>query len=161
MKKILVLMSVLFVCVGCDQGTKITARHVLKGQAPVSWLGDMFRLHYIENTGAFLGFGDQFSPHLRLVLFVGFVSLLLTGLLIYLLCSRRLRLTALVAGGLILGGGVSNLIDRILNRGAVVDFMNVGIGPLRTGIFNMADLAVMAGVILFVFYANQAIKTRE
>ena len=46
-------------------------------------------------------------------------------------------------------GGGSNLVDRALH-GAVVDFLNVGIGPLRTGIFNVADMAIMLGAALLV-----------
>lgn len=151
MKRFAVLMIVLSVCVGCDQGTKYTARHFLEGQPPVSHLGDLFRWHYVENTGVFLGLGGQLPAHWRLTLFVGFVSLVLFGLFFFLLSSRTLSIGALSSGALILGGGLSNLIDRLLNQGAVVDFMNIGIGPLRTGIFNVADLVVMAGVILFVF----------
>jgi signal peptidase II len=45
---------------------------------------------------------------------------------------------------------LGNLIDRLLNGGQVVDFVNVGVGDLRTGIFNLADVAIMigAGVLL-------------
>jgi signal peptidase II len=45
-------------------------------------------------------------------------------------------------------GGVSNLADRVARGGRVVDFLNVGVGPLRTGIFNVADMAIMLGVAL-------------
>ena len=48
-------------------------------------------------------------------------------------------------------GGVSNFIDRASNNGAVVDFLNIGIGPIRTGIFNIADVAIMFGFALFIF----------
>ena len=46
---------------------------------------------------------------------------------------------------------MSNLIDRLRYGGYVVDFLNVGIGSLRTGIFNVADMAIMAGVIIWAF----------
>ena len=57
----------------------------------------------------------------------------------------------LVVMGLILavGGGMGNLIDRIAH-GAVVDFVSLGIGPLRTGIFNLADVAITIGLLLFL-----------
>ena len=45
------------------------------------------------------------------------------------------------------------MIDRILHKGTVVDFLNVGIGPLRTGIFNIADVAIMGGAIILFFSA--------
>jgi signal peptidase II len=50
---------------------------------------------------------------------------------------------------LILAAGLSNLLDRFI-RGRVIDFLNLGIGTLRTGIFNMADLALFVGVALAV-----------
>jgi signal peptidase II len=43
------------------------------------------------------------------------------------------------------GGGLGNLIDRVFNAGAVTDFVVVGVGPLRTGVFNWADVLIMAG----------------
>jgi signal peptidase II len=54
------------------------------------------------------------------------------------------------AFSLFIAGGASNWFDR-LSEGRVVDFMNVGIGWLRTGVFNVADVAIMLGVALFVF----------
>ena len=50
---------------------------------------------------------------------------------------------------LFMAGALSNLIDRIA-VGSVIDFMNVGIGPLRTGIFNVADVAIMLGIALVI-----------
>jgi hypothetical protein len=60
--------------------------------------------------------------------------------------------------GLVLfaAGGFSNWIDRVL-QGRVIDFLNVGIGPLRTGVFNVADMAIMLGVGLL---AVDAIRWR-
>jgi signal peptidase II len=45
-------------CIGCDQTAKMTARHYLVVSPPLSYWGDFFRLQYVENTGAFLGFGS-------------------------------------------------------------------------------------------------------
>ena len=150
-KKIFVLLTVLAVSVGCDQATKYWARILLGGHETISCLGGLFRLQYIENTGAFLGLGGHLPGHFRFALLIGFVSFFLLGLMVYLLASRKLTPFSLAPGALILGGGLSNLIDRLLNQGSVVDFMHIGIGPLRTGVFNVADLAAMAGVVLFAF----------
>jgi signal peptidase II len=51
---------------------------------------------------------------------------------------------------LFVAGGLSNWIDRV-TQGRVVDFLNVGVGPIRTGVFNIADLAIMAGAVAFVW----------
>jgi signal peptidase II len=58
-----------------------------------------------------------------------------------------------LAVSLVFAGGVGNLIDRIIHNGFVVDFINIGIGPIRTGIFNVADVAVMGGSILLCLAA--------
>jgi signal peptidase II len=60
---------------------------------------------------------------------------------------------ALVGLSLFVAGGASNLADRVA-RGSVIDFLNVGLGPLRTGIFNVADMAVLLG--LFILAIAQA-----
>ena len=64
------------------------------------------------------------------------------------------------AWALLIGGGISNLADRALRAGAVVDFLNVGLGPLRTGIFNVADVGITAGTILLIAGAWLARRTR-
>ena len=50
-----------------------------------------------------------------------------------------------------IGGGVGNWIDRVLHAGVVTDFVRIGLGPLRTGIFNVADVAVMAGAGILIW----------
>jgi signal peptidase II len=70
--------------------------------------------------------------------------------------ARRLRGRPALAGlGLIAGGSMSNLADRLVG-GHVIDFLYVGIGPLHTGIFNVADAAILAGGILVVAFGRQA-----
>jgi signal peptidase II len=67
--------------------------------------------------------------------------------------ERALSWKSPVFGAVLLAaGGIGNLIDRILRDGAVIDFMNLGIGPVRTGIFNVADVQIMAAVAIFVFF---------
>jgi signal peptidase II len=51
---------------------------------------------------------------------------------------------------LVAGGGISNLIDRLFYDGRVTDFLNIGIGSFRTGIFNLADMAILAGALLLI-----------
>lgn len=58
-----------------------------------------------------------------------------------------------VAIALVIGGRLSNLIDRLLHDGLVVDFLQVGVGPLHTGIFNRADVAIMDSLALLAALA--------
>ena len=52
----------------------------------------------------------------------------------------------------VIAGGLGNLLDRLFNGFRVIDFMNFGIGNLRTGILNVADLSITFGVIIFIIY---------
>jgi signal peptidase II len=110
----------------------------------------MFRLHYAENTGAFLSLGASLPQPWRHLVFTVLVGLFLLALLAYLLCSRSLSGFQRVSLSFVCGGGLSNLIDRVVHEGRVVDFLNLGIGSLRTGIFNVADMAITTGAILLV-----------
>ena len=54
---------------------------------------------------------------------------------------------------LVASGGLGNLLDRLLNKGAAIDFLNIGIGSIRTGIFNVADVLIIGGAILFMLFS--------
>jgi signal peptidase II len=151
MKKLPALFIVLFICILFDQITKYTAKYYLEGQGVYSFIGDTFRLGYSENTGAFLGLGSSLPENIRTFLFSGLVALFLLAFLVYIIKSSSINKTGVIAGALIISGGLSNLIDRLVNNGAVIDFMNLGIGSLRTGIFNVADMAIMLGAFLLLF----------
>lgn len=146
-KRTSVLLGVLGVSVGCDQATKHLATASLAGHQQQSFLGDVFRLTYAMNDGAFLSLGANLPNGARFwVLTVG-VGLLLLGLLAYATFGKRLNAVQVAGYALIAGGGLSNWFDRARNGGAVVDFMNMGLGQqLRTGIFNVADLAILVGI---------------
>jgi signal peptidase II len=78
------------------------------------------------------------------------ITLVGSGLiLVFLLTQRELGVGKSAIVGLILGGAVGNLIDRIAT-GEVVDFLDVGIGSTRWPVFNIADSAVVVGVVLYV-----------
>jgi signal peptidase II len=65
----------------------------------------------------------------------------------YTLFSKSATSLDILAYSLLLAGGVGNLVDRVM-CGYVVDFMNIVIGSLRTGIFNVADTAISAGAFM-------------
>lgn len=133
--------------VGLDQATKALARAQLAARPPVALLGGVVRLAYSENAGAFMGLGSALPPQWRTLFFSIFSALLLVGTTAYVLTARDLTPTGVVAASLLVAGGLGNLIDRIAHRGRVTDFLNVGIGPVRTGVFNVADLAIVLGVV--------------
>lgn len=150
-KRTLIILCVLLVCVGCDQVTKTVAKQRLPKSGVIRLLNDTLRLQYTENPGAFLSFGANISEKERYWVFTLSAGFFLSGMLIYLFMTRNLNQNQTIALSLVLGGGLGNLIDRIFNEGRVVDFMNIGIGSLRTGVFNVADIAITLGIIWFLF----------
>ena len=140
----------LFSCVGCDQLTKNIARHSLANSEPIVFLNNFIRLQYIENPGAFLSLGAGSSENIRFWIFTLLTGIFLAGMLVYLLLSQIHSSVKIISLSLVAGGGIGNLIDRVLNEGRVIDFMNMGIGSLRTGIFNVADVALSVGVAWFL-----------
>jgi signal peptidase II len=131
---------------GCDRVTKQYAITALAGRPAYSYLGDTVRLDYHENPGGFLSAGSGWTPRTRAAVFQLANGAFLFGALVM---AIRYKWSRLAAVGLVLfiAGGLSNLIDRVA-IGTVIDFMNVGIGSWRTGIFNVADVAIMAGAAL-------------
>ncbi len=131
-----------------DQILKEIAIAFLKPLPQQSFLGDIFRLEYAENKGAFLSLGSELSSESRFWI-LGVIVLVFLSLYSYQLLKGSPHFLVLWGISLIMGGGVSNLWDRFFRRdGSVIDFMNVGIGSLRTGIFNIADMAIVVGVSL-------------
>ena len=139
----IVLLTAIVATIGCDRVTKHVAATTLSQAQPRSFLADTFRLEYVENTGAFLGVGADWPVAVRTMVFgIGNAALLVALAVV----ARRGRWPTRAALGvsLVVAGGASNLVDRVA-YGMVIDFMNVGIGSLRTGIFNVADTAIMLG----------------
>jgi signal peptidase II len=138
-------------CVGCDQTTKLAARSLLPANEVISLLGDTVRLQLANNYGAFLSLGEGLSQQSRAWLLSVGVGCVLLAVLWYALTARGRHLSWVLALALMLGGGASNLLDRLRYGGYVVDFINLGVGPVRTGIFNVADVAIMVGVVLLLY----------
>lgn len=139
-------------CVVFDQLTKQVAVERLRGEPDILLLGGMIRIVYAENPGAFLGLGGTLGESTRFWAFVVVVGLILAAAVVYLARNAaRLPLTQVWGIALLIAGGGSNWYDRLTNDGRVVDFMILSAGPLQTGVFNVADLAIVAGVITMVF----------
>jgi signal peptidase II len=154
--RLVIVATLLLGCVGCDQVTKDLARVHLSNAPTASFLHDTVRLTYAENPGAFLSLGASLSKPARRAIFQGGVGLVVLGLLGAALFRRGLRRPQVVALTLLAASGLGNLIDRVLHDGAVTDFLNIGIGPLRTGIFNVADIAGVLGVVVLLVFRGTA-----
>ncbi len=146
-----------------DQGTKGLAIQLLVPGRPLvvlalPGLGNVCLLMLVWNTGAFLSMGSGLGGLFYGVLMIGVPVVALVGMLIFVTRPvwkvakvNSLPLSLRAALALFLAGGTGNLIDRI-KAGKVIDFLNFGIGPLRTGIMNVADLYIAAGLVFLVVY---------
>ncbi|MDH0647785.1 signal peptidase II [Pseudomonas sp. GD03858] len=100
------------------------------------------------NPGAFLSLGAGLAPGLKQLIFVVAVGVVCCWAVVWAL--RHWQRTPVRAGAayFIAMGGLSNLIDRVLRDGHVVDYLVLNLGPLHTGVFNLADIAIMAGALI-------------
>jgi len=139
--------------IGSDQLTKLYAIanwQSTGGPNYTSYAGDLFRLNYAENSGAFLSMMGESSPGLRFWVLTVANALVLVGLGLFILLRKSIDRSSWTALAFITTGGLANLIDRVRLDGIVLDFMNLGWGSVRTGIFNIADIAISAGFLMML-----------
>ena len=138
-----------------DQLTKHLVVANLAGRPPVDLVGSFVQLRYTTNSGG------AFSLFTGAPLFFGIMAMVIVGGIVY--ASRRAQpLPMLLALGLILGGALGNLADRLfrgegLLRGEVVDFVKVGIWP----VFNLADSCIVVGGLLLAILLGRAERDQD
>ncbi|MEU6417234.1 MULTISPECIES: signal peptidase II [Streptomyces] len=143
-RRIAVLFSVAAFAYALDLISKLIVVAKLENHAPVRILGDWLRLEAIRNAGAAFSFGEAYTVIFTVI--AAAVIVVITRL------ARKLySLPWAIALGLLLGGALGNLTDRIFRapgvfEGAVVDF----IAPKHFAVFNLADSAIVCGGILIV-----------
>ncbi len=141
----IVRMSLLFILtVALDQGSKWFVRQQMTLGESIAVLKECFRITYIENPG--IAFGIRVGNN---TLFTILSILASAGVLIYLVLHREEKPGIQYGLVLILGGAFGNLIDRLIFR-QVADFIDLGIGHLRWWVFNVADSAVVIGMIVLM-----------
>lgn len=143
-RRIAVLFTVAVVAYLLDLGSKLLVVAKLEHQAPIQVLGDWFELRVIRNAGAAFGIGEAFT--------VIFTVIAASVIVVIARLARKLySLPWAIALGLLLGGALGNLTDRVFRapgvmEGAVVDFL----APKNFAVFNLADSAIVCGGILIV-----------
>ncbi|MGV9285908.1 signal peptidase II [Streptomyces sp. NPDC003719] len=143
-RRIAVLFAVAAFAYLLDLGSKMLVVARLEHHEPIEVLGDWLRLSAIRNAGAAFGMGEAFT--------VIFTVIAATVIVVIARLARKLySVPWAIALGLLLGGALGNLTDRIFRspgvfEGAVVDF----IAPKHFAVFNLADSAIVCGGILIV-----------
>jgi signal peptidase II len=138
--------------IGFDQWTKVLAREHLKPllrlrppHDSMNVVSGCFKLHYSENTGVAFGIGQDLPGGKYLLTLIALFALLIVGYYLVKSGPRQTRLH--LALGLVGGGAVGNLIDRIA-FGRVTDFIVWYVGTHEWPAFNIADAALVVGVAL-------------
>ena len=144
-RTLLPFLAVLVATAGCDHVAKQVAVASLDVPRQFSLAGAVLHLELTTNVGAFLNLGEGLPEWARSLVFLVLVPVVVAWLCARLLAGSHVPRGVVLGLGLLAGGGLSNWVDRLLNGGAVTDFMVLSLGPLHTGIFNVADVAVMAG----------------
>lgn len=142
---ILIAVSILL-----DQLSKFLIRQNVDQYSEIKLIGDYFILTNVENSGAFLGMGSDFSPFIKTIFLLILPIIVLICIMIYVYRDKQIDKISLIGFCLIIGGGIANIYDRIL-YGSVTDFLFIDLGGIfKTGIFNIADLSVTTGMILIL-----------
>ncbi|MFE4694593.1 signal peptidase II [Streptomyces sp. NPDC056749] len=143
-KKVLVLLVVAVLAYLLDLISKMIVVAKLEHEEPIEIFGDWLKFDAIRNAGAAFGIGEAFT-----VIFTAIAAVVI--IVIVRLARKLYSLPWAIALGLLLGGALGNLTDRIFRapgvfKGAVVDF----IAPAHFAVFNLADSAIVCGGILIV-----------
>jgi signal peptidase II len=143
-RKILSLI-ILLITISTDQYTKLLARRILEPSSEISFFYNSISFSLIKNHGGFLGIVSRLPENIQFFLLNICVSALLLCCLAYLFVYKNSTTRYDIFLAAIVGGGASNLLDRLLHNGGVTDFLSIGVGNLRTGIFNLADVYILIG----------------
>ncbi|MBU0954098.1 MAG: signal peptidase II [Spirochaetes bacterium] len=142
-----------------DRLSKFLAALYLPGRPPIRFPGDLMVIQYAENTGAFLSMGTNWPPVLKYTVLLILPIIICVGVLLYAAFREQDKIKAILMA-CFAAGGLGNLIDRLFNNFSVVDFLNFGIGPLRTGILNIADLSITFAAVIYIIYEFRSNKKK-
>lgn len=135
--------------IAADQASKIIVRQTMFDTERIEVIDNYLVLHRLENEGAFLGMGNDLSPGVRLMALTILPLAIIVLAFVYLLRTKKTTRLAQTGLALLIGGGVGNLFDRMV-YGSVTDFFFMDFGVFHTGIFNVGDMAIMAGVAMML-----------
>ena len=149
-KRNISITIIIAVSILLDQFSKFLIRQNVDQYSEIKLIGDYFILTNVENSGAFLGLGSDFSPFVKTIFLIILPVIVLICIMIYVYRDKQIDKISLIGFCFIIGGGIANIYDRIL-YGSVTDFLFIDLGGIfKTGIFNIADLSVTTGMILIL-----------
>jgi signal peptidase II len=156
----IVILFVLALNIGCDQVSKTFIRNKIDPYSEYTFLHRHVIIQRVENPGAFLSLGDTLTGPLKIILLNILPAVALLFGLYFVFTKTNLNRTILFGIILVVGGGAGNLYDRVVH-GSVTDFMHINFVIFRTGIFNVADMSIMAGMFLILIHTFFKKKPKE
>jgi signal peptidase II len=138
------------VIVAVDQGTKALATSLVSRGDRVEVL-PFLAFENVRNKGVAFGIGGDISA-----VFIGATIIVLLGFLVYLAFRGGTGWLVWLPAALLIGGALGNLADRARD-GAVTDFIDLPLWPT----FNLADVAIVAGVLLLLLDVERSEKRRK
>jgi signal peptidase II len=149
---LIVLAAVAAASIAIDQITKLLVVQNLELGEVVPVVGDLIQFHFVKNSGAAFSIGNAYT---------WIFSILAAAVTVFIVWfARRIRSLAwAVVFGLLLGGTIGNLLDRLFKEpgfgvGHVIDFLTI---PLLPAIFNLADVSITAAMVLFLILTIRGI----
>lgn len=139
-KKNVFVFSIALLIVILDQLAKFLIKQSFQLNQSIPIIKNVFHLTYITNTGSAFGLFKGLN-----LFFMLFSAMVIVVIFYYMKKIKENEKTMKLAAGLLLGGTIGNLIDRLL-YGAVTDFIDFRIWP----VFNIADSAVTISVVLLI-----------
>ena len=149
-----------------DQVSKAIITHTLKIGEKIEVIGDFFWLWHVRNTGMAFSMGSNLPQQLRSILFLILPAIVLTLLMVYYFKTREMSGVQRWCFTAILGGGLGNLIDRLIRPSGVIDFVSIRFyglfGMERYPTFNIADsTVVVAGIIIIITFIVSQKRSSE
>lgn len=157
------IVAVLGSNIGCDQVSKRMVRQRIGYHEEIGLLSNYVTLTRVENKGAFLSLGDSLPDPIRFTLLTILPVLVLGGVLLFVLTKSNLSRATVLGICFIGGGGIGNVYDRFV-YGSVTDFLHIDFVIFQTGIFNMADVSIMTGVVIVLvetYFKRAEFKTDD
>lgn len=152
MKKNRYIYIVSLILIILDQATKLLIKTNLNLNEEIKIIPNFFSIHYLKNTGA------AFSIFENQTIFLILISIACLVTIIYYLNQEEVEKLSGIFLGIILGGIVGNLIDRIAYTG-VIDFISFKIFNYNFPVFNIADIGITIGVVLLIIiYIFRSVK---
>lgn len=154
-----VLLGVAAVVMVLDQLTKWWAMGSIPEHRPITVIAGFFDLVNIRNRGAAFGFLNRSDIEWQFWLFLG-ATIIAVWAIVSLVRTSRHDMLFFTSLGLVMGGALGNLIDRVRFR-AVVDFLDFYVGVWHWPAFNVADIAICLGAFGACFAMYRAPRGLE